>query len=78
VLRKSQISACLKLSNSGDPLKLLILNSICKVYDFLNNLEIVIIQKMRATEMGNRGSKLTTNITNHPSPGSLLRGVQPN
>ena len=49
---------CLKLSNSGDTLKLLIPNYIRKIISGqINYLGTVISQKMKETEMGNRGSK---------------------
>lgn len=48
----------LNQSNSGDTLKLLILNQIRKyLSDFSNNLNKVINQWMKETKMGNRGSK---------------------
>ena len=49
---------CLKLSNSGDTLKLLIPNLILKsLSGWANHSCMVIMQKMKETEMGYRGSK---------------------
>lgn len=47
-----------KLSNSGEPLKLLVLNHIWRYMSgWINYSGIVISQKMSESEMGNRGSK---------------------
>lgn len=47
-----------KLSNSGEPLKLLVLNHVWKYMSgWINYSGIVISQKMSESEMGNRGSK---------------------
>ena len=52
-----------KLSNSGEPLKLLVLNHIWKYMNgWINYSGIVISQNMSENEMGNRGSK--SNIGN--------------
>ena len=49
---------CLKLSNSGNTLKLLILNYIRKnISGWINYSGIVISKKIRETNMGYRGSK---------------------
>ena len=47
---------CLQLSNSGNPLKLLILNHNRKIMPGLTNF-LVIIQMIFERKMGNRGSK---------------------
>jgi hypothetical protein len=54
-----------KLSNSGEPLKLLVLNYIWKYMSGWTNYSgIVISQKMSESEIGNRGSKSVIHSTN--------------
>lgn len=51
-----------KLSNSGDTLKLLVLNYLRKeISGWINYSDIVTSQKMNENEMGNRGSKSVLN-----------------
>lgn len=53
-----------KLSNSGEPLKLLVLNHVWKYMSGWTNYSgIVISQKMSESEMGNRGSKSVIHST---------------
>ena len=53
-----------KLSNSGEPIKLLVLNHIWKYMSGWTNYSgIVISQKMSKNEMGNRGSKSVIHST---------------
>ena len=57
-----------KLSNSGEPLKLLVLNHIWKYMSGWTNYSgIVISQKMSKNEMGNRGSKSVIYLTKQSS-----------
>ena len=74
-LRKSQVSACIKLPNSGKILKLLILSSIREVYYGWNNSGKVIIQKILAKGMDNRGSKSVPNIINYTGTAIINNNV---
>jgi group I intron endonuclease len=72
--RKSQVSACIKLPNSGDILKLLIPNYSFKS-TIINNILRVIIQKILAKGMDNRGSKSVPNIINYTGTAIINNNV---